>query len=669
VKERQNAEKVRFKQKLEDQQSRYVEKLQGRRRTIIALYMVIISMSLGGLATLYGFNGQRVAQREAARALHATQIALARNLVTQGQMEYEENPLLGLQLTLEGLLTVPEGEETRLKELTEPVSGLALQGRLLKLGDDVEDIFMSEAEKRDWFVADHAAKADEVRRFSDGETLATLSGEVYEITSSPNSQWFMVHYEWEDTSGVQDSSREPPFVPFELRSIEDIETPIPLSGRVETITFSPDSQLFLVDYYDAPDELRNVANVRTPELLPDEVTDITFSPNSQWFVVRYSDSPTEVRNVEDVDIPTLLPGKVKGINFSPDSQWFLVYYYDATELRNVSDIKKPEQLPSDLKDFSFDFSPNSQWLIGHHSYRIVLLSIANVKEPIKFSGEVRAITFSPDSQWFVVEYNNSPTELRNVSDVETFISLPGVLYNVFFSPNSQHSQWLVVVYTDGSAELRNADHFEESTPMSLSGVPIQVFFSADAQWFGVFYDDSVELYKTAEPKTPILHAGEVFDAGFIFDSPWFAVVYNDYSFEVRRTAEPETSFLIMPASEVESAYQTVTPDHQWFVVINANGSSELWSLWSETPFATELGLNLSDNSFNFGKENQRLVLVYRDGRSYLLDLSWIQAMGGRDNLSREELIKLACDGPLKLGIVTAEDLKPFLGENESKVCK
>jgi hypothetical protein len=44
-------------------------------------------------------------------------------------------------------------------------------------------------------------------------------------------------------------------------------------------------------------------------------------------------------------------------------------------------------------------------------------------------------------------------------------------------------------------------------------------------------------------------------------------------------------------------------------------------------------------------------------------------MGGRDDLSREELIKLACDGPLKLGLVTAEDLQPFLGEDESKVCK
>jgi energy-coupling factor transporter ATP-binding protein EcfA2 len=325
----------------EEQKLRTEAERSGRRNTRRWLNIALIFLGIALIAVLVALDQRGRARQEAeratheaARAEHTAQIARAGELVAQGQVEHEENPLLGLQLALEGLQTVPEDEQEKLRDLTSTATTLALQGRLLKLGNDVVNIYTPATEKLDWFIATYNGKASDLRTFRDGELVTTLTGEVSYVTFSPDGQWFVVNYR------------------------------------------------------DAPDELRETAEPET--------------------------------------VVTTLTG---------DVAFF-------------------------------------------------------------------AVRFSPDSRWFVVVYTDAPNELR-------------------------------------------------------------------------------------------------------------------------RTHQPDV--------------------------------------------ITKLGLGLED--FVFDDSTQRLVLVYSDGRSYLLDLAWLEAMGGRDDLSREELIQLACDGPLKLGIVTAKDLQPFLGENESKVCK
>jgi type II secretory pathway pseudopilin PulG len=210
---------------------------------------------IGAVVALAFINNFRsIAVRNEKKAEEAAQMARAGELVAQGQVEYEENPLLGLQLALEGLLIVPESEETRLKDLTLRANDLALQGRLLKLGNDVKRIFAPEIENRDWF--------NNVERIFASETQ--------------KPDWFIVDYAEK---------------PGELKTFKDGELVTTLTGNVDDVYSSPDYQWFVVNYYDAPGELRRSSEPETVIELTGDVVDVTFSPDNQWFVARYTMLP------------------------------------------------------------------------------------------------------------------------------------------------------------------------------------------------------------------------------------------------------------------------------------------------------------------------------------------------------------------------------------------
>jgi hypothetical protein len=263
----------------EEQKLRTEAERSGRRNTRRWLNIALFFLGMALIAGLVALDQRGKAVRavqEAERADHTAQMARAGELVAKGQVEYEANPLLGLQLALEGLLTVPEGEETRLKELTKTANDLALQGRLLKLGDDVEGIYAPE--KPEWFIADYTNRVGEIRNFNDGKVLTTLTGEIDYSSFSPDGKWVAVDY-------VHDAD--------ELRKTAEPEIVITtLTGNMYGygVTFSPDSQWFVVDYGDAPSELRKTAEPEIVMRLDLGLRQTIYDGSNERLILRYSDN-------------------------------------------------------------------------------------------------------------------------------------------------------------------------------------------------------------------------------------------------------------------------------------------------------------------------------------------------------------------------------------------
>lgn len=579
---RREAEEKQLRQQLADAEKlRYMEQ-QGRQRTRgwlkVALLLAGVTLLAAGFAFYQrsiAMQQAKLAQTEEAKARHAALSAKASELVVKGQIVYEENPLLGMQLALEGLLMLPEDEKTRSEELRIVANDLTKQGRLLKLGDgdSVEAIYTPE--NTNWFITTYAEKAGERRNFNDGKVIETFPDVVYNVIFSPDGRWFVVNYL---------------YTPGELRETANPEKAYPLDDVMDYVNFSPDSKWFVeYSYYsDIATTLREIANPEIAYSLAGDVDDVTFSPDSKWFVVHHYDTPGELRETANPETPASLPlaGIVNDVFFSPDSKWFIVHY---------------EDVPDELR------------YVDEPEIAVPLSGIADT-----------SIFFSPDGKWFIVTYSDAPTEMRYVAEPETAYPFTDDANFITFSPDGK---WFVLSYEDTPSELHQTANPETTEPLPLVGKVYDVTFSPDSKWFIVHYIDAPgELREITNPETVHPLAGIVYDVTFSPDSKWFVVHYGDASTELREVASPETT--------------------------------------------TDLGLGLQDvGGLFFDASYKRLVVTYDDGRSYLLDLDWIRAMGGRDNLSVEELVQLACDWPLKLGLVTPEDLKPFLGEDESKVCK
>ena len=73
--------------------------------------------------------------------------------------------------------------------------------------------------------------------------------------------------------------------------------------------------------------------------------------------------------------------------------------------------------------------------------------------------------------------------------------------------------------------------------------------------------------------------------------------------------------------------------------------------------------------FFFSPGNESLIITHDDGRAYILDLEWLKAMNGRvDELSIDELVTLACEGPLSRGLFDESLLEQY-GIDEPQACR
>ncbi|MCL4300756.1 MAG: hypothetical protein KJ077_33780 [Anaerolineae bacterium] len=626
-----------------------------KKRALIATAVGVVAFLAAIAAGYFGWranvNGGRAAIREAeakrqeAIAREQADRATAHRLAAEGRLLFEENPLLGLRLALEGWAL-----SSAYDQIDQFIHEMAQQGRLLTLGQgDVEAIYAPD-KNVSTFVLDRANSPGELRRTTDGQVVAPLSGPIFNKT---------IPYPFSETEVTFSLDKAGTYfvvgygrdAPAELRRTADGRVIATLSGPLYSVTFSPDEAgtHFVVGYDDGtPGELRRSADGTVIETLSSQSDyfRVIFSPDKAgtYFVVGYGrDAPAELRRTAGGKVIATLSGPAYSvITFSPDeaSTYFFVYYGDDSlgELRRSADGK-------------------------------VIATL---------SGPVSDITFSLDgaSTYFFVRYNDgTPGELRRTADGK-LVPLSGPVSNIIFSPD-EAGTYFVVGYDDGTPdELRRTT--DGKVIATLSGSVYNVIFSPDeaGTYFVVssnIIDTPNELRRTADGKVIATLSGPVHSVNFSPDKAhtYFFVRYSGNDFgELRRTTDGKIIPLSGPAYDMN-----FSPDEAgtYFVVTYADSQCELWQVHDEPRRLAKLGLGLgnpSQEGFHFDVTNDRLITWYRDGRAYLLDLAWLRAMGGKaGEMSIQELVRIACEGPFASGLFDEAELKPYLAGREPQVCK
>ena len=613
--------------------------------------------------------------------------ARASDLVSKGQLEFEDKPMLGVRLALEGLVLIPPGNiEGTSSTVTLIREKMTNWGRLLKL-NFVNDVIFSPDEAASIFVVDYADAPGELRRTADGSLINKLHGNVERVTfsSGESASFFVVDYVG---------------APGELRRTKDGSIIEVLTDEVVFVTSRPDEAVsfFVIHYSKAPGELRSAIDGSVIEILSDIVLEVNFTRDkpASLFIVDFLNDPDELRlstNTSSVDVRN---DRQWSLGVGPDevSPSFVVDYSNAPgELRRTADGSLITTLSDEVVEVTFS-SDNavSYVVLGYSNAPGELRRTADGSLITTLSDEVVEVTFSPDeaSSVFIVTYVEA-IELRRTADgslIKRLDYTDSIGLEVKFSLDKSTSLF-VVDYFDNSSlgflGVPGSGGMAQSVPLdelrrtadgslitTLSDEVVEVTFSPDeaSSVFIVTYIEAIELRRTADGSLIENLNSQVEKVTFSPDeaASAFIVQYSDALGELRRTADG--SLIKTLNGQVEKV--TFSPDKAapFLIVGYANQEWELWQ-WPEKSYRlAPLGQGIGKHEYIL--KHERLYIWHQDGRVYLLDLAWLQEMGGdQKSLNASELIQLACQGPFSHGSFDENILYDvdYLYDNPSRICQ
>jgi hypothetical protein len=173
------AEEEAYQRELEQARALVAGAAQLRRRNIYLGAALIATIVVATFAGWFWYSATIAEQR-----------AFAQLLIAKGQTVYEEQPLLGLRLAIEGLAWLPENDPARTDLISITVQ-LAKQGRLQKLADNGGSVYPSFDETT--FVLGQRDAPAELRQ-ADGTLITSLAGPLGNVTFSPDSRLVVVDY-------------------------------------------------------------------------------------------------------------------------------------------------------------------------------------------------------------------------------------------------------------------------------------------------------------------------------------------------------------------------------------------------------------------------------------------------------------------------------------------
>lgn len=655
------------------------ERLHSRRlSTALAIAGVLVVLLVGvALATL--------AKMEEASRLAL--VAEAAQLTTLAESVFEDDPLLGVRLAIEGLELVPDDSSGSSEPARKLTWNLMRYGRLRKLSDHAQDtlpfdssLFVLQFGPRRSAAGFVVCDAPEVCRTHDGQRLA-LSGRPSRIFALPGFPYYVVNYEHAASELLREDGNET------IRLNGPVRTATSESNssreQVPALFYGADRSCFVVAYDGLPGELRCIGNERVAQLA-EEVSSASFDLPAPHFFVAYSGGhASELRRSDTGDIVAAL-GNARGVSADTTSPYFLVQY---------------DQRPSEL--YRTDGSRVS-----------VLTGRANFALSVK------------DTPYFVVNLDDNRAELRSV-DSDMSEALPGRVSGVYSRPNARY---FLVGYDslDQPGEIRWTDSGRQAP---LLGPGDRVIPSPDAAHYLVMHVSSAYLYRLDTGENVIPTINEVASACFSAEGRYFAVISGGEAetepLRIYRTDNgaligslrerptqiafsPNGSFALVNFAEDRSALwridtgRMITLSHavalygerldpslplgfvtwdesqatgvffsqaaEYTVVVYQNGESELWRVRDNPRLISRLGLGLKGCRFDV--RNGRLVVWYSDGRAYLLDLPWLSAMaGGLAEHSPQELVRVACEGPLSPGRFDTKQVVAHLGGRSPAACQ
>ncbi len=542
--------------------------------------------------------------------------------------------------------------------------------------------FSSEPDETYFVVSYSNDEHGELRRTIDGSLVTTLSGPVRRGFFSPDGNYLVVAY-LDDTKG-------------ELRHTHDgsivktLSRPVTAGSTVlhEGITFSPDrnATYFLIDYWDEhPTELRRTAD---GEIVPlsGPVENVTFSSDEDmtYFLISYSDNtPGELRLSKDGSLVTSFLSRIMNIENAPcfrpttNPVFCVIRYWDdhPNELysltnRSIVELSAPV--------FDVFFAPNEvDYVIGFEGETLGELRSIDKERVEHLSGSVRSVNFSKDSDvsYFQVGYSDdNPPELRRFAD-NAIISTLGQYFR--FNPT-----WTFFVddYRD-YLQLRRVSDGSVIKTINASLAALH-FPDRKGQYVLLLYNNMPNELRniingslvTSDPVKWVTPSPDEAQNYFIIRHDYQSSTKANIPDEIRRTKDG--SLITTLNGSVNRIDFSSQEQADYFFVTYQDNTSEVWQAQPETHRLAKLGIGLERT--HFSRINNQLIVWYGHGPAYVMDLSWLKAMGGYPiQLTGEDLLRVACM-PFagEKGFFTAEDearlieeyLKPF-GIEESAACQ
>lgn len=648
-----------------------------------ALFLTIALIVVGILAlTAFIFNEQ--SKSEAGRALKAESTAVsagataisdrneserqaridrARLIVTRGQTIYENDPLSGLRLVLEGLARLPIDETKNRPFVLNSLKEMIGKGRVYKVGEDVQSLYGSP--DNSLLIIDHSLTNGQILRSSDASEVATLTGKIRGnlyygsgVTFSKNGNVFVVDYdnsfpelrrtvdgkilsvlsnsfvenEYYSQFSADDSILYLQYSTgfFEIRDVVDGK--VIYSLKSDEVTLSPKRSVIVAKYKDdkVADELRSAKDGSLITRFPAKIQKVTFSSGDEVFVADYFgyDVPAQLRHVSDGSlISNLSSAAIKdysGIFFSDDGASVVIIYSD-----NRPDELRRSESGSIVTQFTnpterVNFSPDSSRVIVAYKDKAFseLLNTADGSLVTRFPDHVSYINFSPDGRVFVAAFETVVSDLRFTSDGKVITKLPeGIARFIYreFVPDS------FIFFTNGKIRRVEDGSVLSNLPASLSGVR----FSPDNSLLILNYRNLPSEIRNAKD-------GQIL---FTFSGS----IGGD--FEAFRSG----------------GFISFARDGSFFIIGYDNARSEIWEGKKITKLS-DLGLSVA--TVRFDEKMTVTWLQYTDGRTYLIDNYWLKETSGNlDRTVDEDLMRLSCY-PFKAGKFNAVSQLSFL-EGES----
>jgi hypothetical protein len=593
------------------------------RTTIIASIISLLSLAI----IIVGFFWFRTARAE--------NRAHARYLVAQSQLEFDEHPLLGLQLSVQALSHVPSVDSELTDSIHRVVAKQSRSGRVENIGTAVKDIYVPSTTASIIVVNGDRPATHISENGNRSCELADIVSEV-EFSPDPGTLYFLVTY-------AQGST--------ELRRSSDGTLLWRCLDAVQRIQFSHDiaATYFIVDYFEKRGELRRSENGELIAELSHPVDRVFLSDSATPapLLIEYDTDETELRSSSGAVIASI-KDSVRAAAFSsgPHATYVAVSYdSQAGELRKTSDGHVIATFGEELSDVAFSPDKSETYLVvtdrrGHTSGEIRRCIDGSL---LPLSGKLLGVRFSDgdESRAFVTAYEDAPGELRRTTDGTVVSTLTGTVYCkwnqpwVFFSGDEQ-SSYVAVEYNDSpdavvSAELRRtADGMLIRT---FRGLIREVVFSPDNsanQYFVAYDSGGAEIGICSNGQVLGEHSGMSRISYGPAPSSKVQIVSNglDES-ELRRISNAQIVLLPRKARRISFCGEVL-----WIQF--DDDTHELWDPTNDPYCLTEIGDSVRDVQWI---KNERVAVVFRSGRSYLLDVSWLRAMkGDPTSLSPDETL-------------------------------
>lgn len=572
-----------------------------------------------------------------------------------------------------------------------------------------------------YFVVDFREKPSEIRTVNDDRKAITLKGKVDDLTFVPGTPYFLATYKdsrselrrvetgaivmpqpalhddrdmgiWRD--GLTYSLVEDRITSSHDRSCYAIRhafreatlyrtvsnQPVPLSGAVDNVIFSENSDFYAVSYQDKRGELRSTDSPNIT-LLSSKLDDARFDAKGRHVLVIYRDNtPSEVH---DLILGTMvrLPSHVRKAELTPDSAYFYVevdpthhalvrvdgagwqefdnyfvdygkdlqsgYYIAHGGLEHLVQQNTGDKLYR-AKDAEQIFASDAGSKVIRFVYGSSLISMScgsSCKHECLLmdavTGKIESCSFppsinglnaqhSPKGHYFLLDDALDRIELRELSSGTLIRAFNAQVGSRAFSPDDRY---LVLRFGGGTP----GEIVEAKTGKSLAELPTEyvsrLTFSADSRLLMTTY----------------------------YDPEYFNTKYlqRTAGYEIRRVPRGELLDRVLEAE--------FSPSGQYFEKTLSNNRSEMWSDKGEPHLLTELGVGM--NGLWFDDARQHAIIWYNDRAAYLIDLDWLESIHVKQGTpTSEELIQLAC-GALKKAPSYEQILKSVSQQTQMQVCR